>query len=110
MEAQRALQLPVPPCWFRSLSGNVARASDFFSVVLAREVAFAGNTACIKSFTKAMHRLGILFGAALVLGAVAYGLGHFMNANGIWTADHSRIMAQEKVENQELKTRPPVNQ
>jgi hypothetical protein len=57
-----------------------------------------------------MHRLGILFGAALVLGAVAYGLGHFMNANGIWTADHSRIMAQEKVENQELKTRPPVNQ
>lgn len=57
-----------------------------------------------------MQKVGILFGAALVLGAIAYALVQLMNAYGIRTPDDSRIVAQERVENQELATRPPVNQ
>ena len=47
-----------------------------------------------------------MFGAAFLLGAIAYGLGHAINVNGIRSADDARIVAQEKVENRELTTRP----
>jgi hypothetical protein len=49
-----------------------------------------------------MKRIRTLFGAALILGVIAYGLGHFMNANGIRSAEDSKIVAQEKVEGREL--------
>jgi hypothetical protein len=54
-----------------------------------------------------MTRIYFLFGAALVLGAIAYTLGHVMEVNGIRTATDAKIVAQEKVEHRELATKPP---
>ncbi|MBX9828508.1 MAG: hypothetical protein K2Y27_26385 [Xanthobacteraceae bacterium] len=54
-----------------------------------------------------MKRFAFLMGISLVLGAVAYGLGHYMDAKGIRSSDDSRIVAQEQVERRELATRPP---
>jgi hypothetical protein len=53
-----------------------------------------------------MNRIRFLFGATLVLGAIAYALGHFMEINGIRTATDAKIVAQEKVEHRELATKP----
>ena len=54
-----------------------------------------------------MNRIGYLFGATLVLGAMAYALGHFMEINGIRTGTDAKIAAQEKVEHRELAKKSP---
>jgi hypothetical protein len=49
-----------------------------------------------------MKRIRILFGTVLILGAIAYALGHYMDANGLRDSDDAKIVAQEKIENREL--------
>ena len=65
-----------------------------------------GNAKPGQSFIQAMNRIAVLFGLSLLLGAIAYALGHYMDAHGIRTAADSKILAQEKIENRELATVP----
>ena len=55
-----------------------------------------------------MKRFGVLMGATLVLGAIAYALGHYMDRHGIRSEADSQVVAQEKAEKRELETRPPA--
>jgi hypothetical protein len=57
-----------------------------------------------------MKRFGILMGATLVLGAIAYALGHYMDRQGIRSEADAEVAAREKVEKRELETRPPARQ
>ena len=50
----------------------------------------------------------ILLAVTLVLGAIAYGLGHYMQGKGIRTEADSKVTAQEQVENRELLSKPPA--
>ena len=54
-----------------------------------------------------MNRYGVLAGAILVLGAIAYGLGHFLDGKGIRSEEAAKIAAQEQVEKRELAPAPP---
>jgi hypothetical protein len=56
-----------------------------------------------------MRRFGFLLGATLVLSAVAYALGHYMEVRGIRSESDALIAAREKVENRELATQPPAD-
>ena len=65
-----------------------------------------GNTNAAQRFTRAMERIRILFGTVLVLGAIAYALGHYMESHGIRDSDDAKIAAQEKIESRELAAVP----
>ena len=55
-----------------------------------------------------MRRFVILLAVTFVLGAIAYGLGHYMQGKGIRTEADSKVTAQEQVENRELLSKPPA--
>jgi hypothetical protein len=55
-----------------------------------------------------MKRFKILMGATLVLAAIAYALGDYMDRKGIRSVADSEVVAQEKAEKRELETRPPA--
>jgi hypothetical protein len=57
-----------------------------------------------------MTRFKILMGATLLLGAIAYALGHYMDRQGIRSAADSEVVAQEKAKKRELETRPSAQQ
>ena len=55
-----------------------------------------------------MNRLVILIAAIVVLGAIAYALGHYMEEKGIRSQADSEIVAREKAEKHELETKSRV--
>ena len=48
-----------------------------------------------------MERVKVVFLAALVLGVIAFAMGHYMNARGIRSQADAIITAQEKIEKRE---------
>jgi len=50
-----------------------------------------------------MERVKVVFLAALVLGVIAFAMGHYINAHGIRSQADAIITAQEKIDKRELE-------